>query len=136
MKLRYSVSVDTHGAKAGVVRACRKAEIALATQILKDTEPFVPASQNKVLSKTAHIETDLDMHPLIVYDQPYARYLYYGKVMKGPKYGPKYTTDKKLVYNTAVHPQAQSFWIRASKAMNSKKWARVAQNAVNRELKK
>jgi hypothetical protein len=50
--------------------------------------------------------------------------------MKGPKYGPKYATDKDLVYTKSVHPNAQSHWFEASKAQNLPKWLRGVKKLV------
>lgn len=117
MKLRFSVQTS------GLVEIneklsdfADKSEVWLANEVLKDTDPFVPALTGS-LSQRSHIEGDT-----IIYPGPYARYLYYGKVMKGPKYGPKYATDKDLVYTKSVHPNAQSHWFEASKAENLQKW--------------
>ena len=90
----------------------------LANEVLKDTDPFVPFLTGN-LSGRAHVENGM-----VIYPGPYARYLYYGKVMKGPKYGPKYATDKDLVYTTQSHANAQSHWFEASKAQNLPKWLR------------
>lgn len=78
----------------------------------------------------------------VIYPGPYARYLYYGKLMVDPATGSSYAkkgtikvlTDKNLVFNKAMHAQAQSHWFEASKAENSEKWIRVADKAVKREL--
>lgn len=48
--------------------------------------------------------------PEIVTDAPYARYLYYGKVMVGR--APKTVTDKDLDYTRTKNPQAGPFWDR------------------------
>lgn len=95
-----------------------KQEVWLANEVLKDTDPFVPALTGS-LSQRSRTEGNL-----VIYPGPYARYLYYGKVMAGPKYGPKHATDKNLVYTKSVHPNAQSHWVEASKAQNLNKWLR------------
>ncbi len=46
----------------------------------------------------------------------------------------KVVTDKDLVFNQTVHPQAQSHWFEASKAQNLGNWIRVAGKAVQRGL--
>ena len=76
----------------------------------------------------------------IIYPGPYARFLYYGKVMVdpqtgstfAPKGGTKVLTDRDLVFSKAMHPQAQSHWFEASKAQNLDKWIRVAKKAVEK----
>jgi hypothetical protein len=42
--------------------------------------------------------------------------------MAGPPQGPKHATDKDLVYTKSPHPNAQSHWFEASKALNLQKW--------------
>lgn len=104
-----------------------KASLWLANEVLKDTRPFVPALTES-LSNRAHVDGDL-----VVYPGPYARYLYYGKVMEGPLHGPKTATDRDLVFTKTVHPQAQAFWFEASKAQNLKKWESGAEKIVRKE---
>ena len=104
-----------------------RAEVWLANEILKDTRPYVPALTES-LSNRAHAEGRF-----VVYPGPYARYLYYGKVMKGPPQGPKYSTDKNLIYTKTVHPQAQSHWFEASKAQNMRKWEKGVKKIVGKK---
>lgn len=135
-----------------------RAAHALAIQIAKDTEPFVPARTKSLANRTRVVENR------IVYPGPYARYLYYGLVMvdeetgKGPamytvaesggkkvkkavkfrfRKGAKLKkTDRPLKISQAVHPQAQSHWLEGSRDQNIEKWVRVAGKAVERELKR
>lgn len=131
-------------------RAATQAEHMVAVQVQKDTEHFVPALTKSLVNRT-------QVHGgSIVYPGPYARYLYYGKVMvdergNGPNYfvdkqgnevmkfpkGSKlHATNRDLVFTTSVHPQAQAHWFEASKAQNLKKWLRVSDRAVKHELSK
>lgn len=119
--MKVDFSVKTSGLDAVDQRISQLAlegETWLANEILKDTDPFVPALTLS-LSQRSHVEGNS-----VIYPGPYARYLYYGKVMEGPKYGPKHATEKDLVFTKSVHPQAQSHWFEASKAQNLKKWVR------------
>ena len=118
--------------------SCTKAEHILAQQVAKDTSPFVPA-----LTGSLDQRTRVDGN-IVIYPGPYARFLYYGKVMVdpntgstyAPKGGTKVLTDKNLVFNQTVHPQAQSHWFEASKAQNLEKWKRLAEKAVKNGLDK
>lgn len=122
----------------------------LAVQIAKDTEPFVPARTKSLADRTQVVENK------IIYDGPYARYLYYGKVMvdeatgKGPmrivskdgseiirfrKGATLRPTSKPLKISRSVHPQATDHWLDASKAQNLEKWIDVSGKAVERELR-
>lgn len=113
-----------------------KAEHVVAIQVQKDTSPYVPA-----LTGNLDRRTRVD-GPNVIYPGPQSRYLYYGKLMVDPATGSSYApkgatkvlTDKDLVFNKAMHTQAQSHWFEASKAENLRKWVRVADKAVKREL--
>lgn len=132
-----------------LAQAGPRAAHTLAVQIAKDTEPFVPARTKSLANRSQVVENK------IIYPGPYARYLYYGKVMvdsvtgKGPmrivskdgsevirfRKGAKLKpTEKPLKISQAVHKQAQSHWLEGSKAQNLDKWIRVAGKAVEREL--
>lgn len=110
------------------------AEKVLANQVLKDTRPFVPALTMS-LNQRSHVEGNK-----VIYPGPYARYLYYGKVMVDENGRPAFptkdgfrhrkgavlhATEKDLVFTKSVHPQAQAHWFEASKAVNLDKWKRV-----------
>ena len=132
-------TVHTEGLEAikdKLVKGCIKAEHIVALQVRKDTSPYVPA-----------LTGDLDRRPRVdgsrvIYPGPQSRYLYYGKLMVDPETGSSYAakgatkvlTDKNLVFNKAMHSQAQSHWFEASKAENLEKWVRVADKAVKHEL--
>ena len=135
MSLKFSVDVSGMGeVKRQLARACSRAESVLAQQVMKDTTPFVPALTGSLTQRTRVVGDE------VIYPGPYARFLYYGKVMVdpatgstyAPKGGTKVITDRNLVFNRAMHPQAQSHWFEASKAQNLEKWVRVADKAVKK----
>lgn len=128
-------TVHTEGFEAikeKLAEECTRAEHIVALQIKKDTSPYVPALTGSLDKRTRVKDSQ------IIYPGPYARYLYYGKLMVDPTTGSSYAskgttkvlTDKNLVFNTAMHSQAQSHWFEASKAENLEKWVRVADKAV------
>lgn len=108
----------------------------MALQMAKDTEPYVPA-RTKSLANRTRVEDDV-----IIYPGPYARFLYYGKLMIDPKTGSswatkgatKVVTGKNLDISTAVHGKAQAHWFEASKAQNKQKWVRVAGKVMQSEF--
>lgn len=120
--------------KDKLAEICTRAESIVGQQVIKDTAPFVPA-----LTGSLTIRTRLDGNK-IIYPGPYARFLYYGKVMVdpqtgstfAPKGGTKVLTNRDLVFSRAMHPQAQSHWFEASKAQNLDKWIRIAEKAVEK----
>lgn len=135
MGIKISVHADGFDAvKEAIAKACTRAEHVLAEQIEKDTQPFVPMLTGSLTQRT-RVDGSA-----VIYPGPYARFLYYGKVMVdpntgstyAPKGGTKVVTDRNLVFNQTMHPQAQAHWGEASKAQNLDKWLRVAEKAVKK----
>ena len=132
--LKFTVHTDLSGIGPMLRNASNKAQHAVAIQAQKDTSPYVPALTGSLDQRTRVDENK------IIYPGPYARYLYYGKLMVDPATGSSYApkgatkvlTDKNLVFNKAMHSQAQAHWFEASKAENMDKWLRVAGKAVKR----
>lgn len=129
------VSVDMSGLNSlsqELEKQSTRGEHIVAQQVAKDTSPFVPALTGSLDVRTRVEGSD------VIYPGPYARFLYNGKLMVdpntgssyAPKGGTKVTTDRDLVFNKSVHPQAQAHWFEASKAQNMDKWRRVARKAV------
>ena len=139
---------DNFTAKAAAMVADRSNRAAhiVAQTAMADTDQYVPMLTGSLKNRTRVVGSS------IIYPGPYARYLYYGKVMvnaatgKGPmhftdKYGnevirfPKGATlkptDRDLQYTTDFHKNAGPHWFERSKAQNLEKWLRVAERAVN-----
>lgn len=121
---------------AELAKKAAAAEKILAVQVMKDTDKFVPALTGS-LSQRTHIENG----NIIVYPGPYARFLYYGKVMIyeptgstwAPKDEHKIVTGRDLVMHPTMHPLATSHWFEVSKAMNLENWVKVAEKAVKND---
>ena len=135
MGIKISVHTDGFDAvKEAIAKACTRAEHVLAEQIEKDTQPFVPMLTGSLTQRT-RVDGSA-----VIYPGPYSCFLYYGKVMVdpntgstyAPKGGTKVVTDRNLVFNQKMHPQAQAHWGEASKAQNLDKWVRVADKAVKK----
>lgn len=131
--LKFDIDVDGwNKTKKALARRCTKAEHIVAIQVEKDTSPYTPALTGSLNQRTRVVGNS------VVYPGPYARYLYYGKLMVDPDTGSpwaqpgavKVLTDRDLVFTQSVHPQAQAHWFEASKAQNLDKWRRVAAENV------
>lgn len=136
-RIDFTVYADLSKVGDRLEQIVAKAEHELAQTIRKDTSPFVPA-KTETLDKTTIVEGNK-----VIYTQPYANYLYRGKLGVDPDTGSAYApkgaskilTDRNLVFNTSVHPQAQSHWFEASKAQNLDKWVKAAQKAIDKGIK-
>lgn len=120
--IRYSMAL--HLPKDLLDKRVEKANTWLVEEIIKDTDPFVPA-------RTGVLAMNVQRHGhTIVYASPYARFQYYGKVMIDPATGStfapkgvrKVLTERDLKHSKAMHKHAQSHWFEASRAVNEEHW--------------
>lgn len=113
---------------------------------IKRYMPFVSG----VTYKITVAQTDIHK-PEIVTDTPYAKYLFYGKVMVDPKTGAagfmtpegwrsrkgcvKVLTDRNLQFDRTKNPQAGPRWDRALSAAEGKAMAADLQRYIDRRKK-
>lgn len=120
------------------LQTCTDAEHKMAEIVKEDTEPFVPFRTGR-LSNGTQVKKNM-----IIYPGPYARFLYFGKVMVDPETGSpfarpgvkKVLTDRNLVFYQGIHHQAQSHWMEASKAQNMDKWERDLKEVIESGIRK
>lgn len=111
--------------------------------VIRECFPYLPFDEG-ILAGSANTATEIGSGE-VVYDTPYARYLYYGEV-----YGPnipivengeivgwrsppeKHPTGRELKYNTDKNPLAGSHWFDRSMADHKDDVLKEAQNAANR----
>lgn len=117
--------------KARFKEDAKLAKRLLKNEIVKDTEKFVPMQGGYLKNSiTTSLQSDDDY---IIYNTPYARFLYYGFVMIGrithrpwAKRGEtKVKTNRKLQYGK-IHPVACSHWFERSKALYKDNWLKIA----------
>lgn len=141
MKLSFDVHI--HGMDAlppRIPSLMEDVEDAVAERVKVDTEPFVPAGVSNEDGHTPlYMRTRVEGNR-VIYPGRYARFLYFGKLMVDPVTGSawarrgvkKVLTDKNLVFTKTIHPDAQSRWFEASKAVNKDKWKDYAQEVLDR----
>ena len=112
--LRFNVRIDTNRIQGNVQQGLRRAQFALDTQIIKDSNFYAP-EDSTTLQKSALTSSDVGSGK-IAWNTPYARKLYYN-----PEYN--FSTDK--------NPNAQGLWFEAAKAVKKKAWEKLAQRALN-----
>lgn len=111
--------------------------------VIRECFPYVPFDEG-ILAGSADTATEIGSGE-VVYDTPYARYLYYGEV-----YGPnipivengeivgywsppeKHPTGRQLQYNTDKNPLAGSHWFDRSMDDHKGDILKEAQDAANR----
>lgn len=111
--------------------------------VIRECFPYVPFAEG-ALTTSANLATKIGSGE-VVYDTPYARYLYYGEV-----YGPnipivengeivgwrsppeKHPTGRALQYNQDINPQAGSHWFDRAMADHKDEVLKEAQHAADR----
>lgn len=109
----------------------------LTEEIKKDVSQFVPYRSGE-LDRSAYIRNLGKKEKEIVWNTPYARHQYFGRVMRDAKgrawvgKGERkpYPTNP-IVYSKDIHPKATAFWTREAKKQYLKKWAEKAKEYFN-----
>ena len=141
-KLENFITPDAFIEKFGVGEGGHIQKIVDAA-VIRECTPYVPFAEG-VLAGSANTATEIGSGE-VVYDTPYARYLYYGEI-----YGPnipisengiitgywsppeKYPTGRKLQYSTEINPQAGSHWFDRAMADHADDILKEAQDAADR----
>lgn len=98
----------------------------LKSEILKDTDPFVPMRDGGL--KNSVVRSTISSGDRIVYAQPYARFLNEGKVMVGRitrRPFAKKGETKEVINRNLTYNRGGDHWFDKSKKKNIKKWIRV-----------
>lgn len=115
---------------------------AVDAAVIRECFPYLPFDEG-VLAGSANTATEIGSGE-VIYDTPYARYLYYGEVY-GPNfpitengeivgyYSPpeKFPTGEKLEYRTEKHPMAGSHWFDRAMADHKDDVLKEAQDAAD-----
>lgn len=96
--------------------------------VLRRIVRYLPYRSGAMIKKTI-IQTDIN-RPEIVTRTPYAKYLYYGKVMVGK--APKRVTDRPLQYTKDKNPLAGPRWDRRLVSAEGRLLARELQSYIDR----
>ena len=90
--------------------------------------PYIPR-QSGMLQKSGQLGTVIGSGE-VIYNAPYSRYQYYGKVMVGR--APKRLTDRDLTYQGA--PKRAALWFERMKADKLDKILKGAQRLIERGM--
>lgn len=138
--MKVKVDFNPLKVKTRLSAANRRAQAWLDNEVLKDSTPYVPRITGE-LERSGISGTKIGSGQ-VVWNSPYARYQYYGKVMVDPKTGAagfmtkdgwrsragvgKVLTNRDLQYSKQSHPKATRLWFESAKAVNKSKWIRGA----------
>jgi len=116
--------------------------------LISEFEPYVPM-ETGTLIRSALLATVIGSGE-VVYHTPYAKYLYYGKVMVDPVTGAagfltddgwksrrgvaKIATDRDLEYSEAANPKAGPFWDRRAEVDRIEEWKKALAGIIAREM--
>ena len=133
-KIRQPKNVEIKAQKAAVNLVWRQNFGADATDRFSTAQKFVDSEcirliipytpmRNGIMMKSPVLGTKIGSGK-IIYQSPYARFQYYGKVMVSSITGSpwarqgesKILTEKDLTYDTSRHPKAQRMWFEVMKA--------------------
>ena len=126
-KVNVKVNIDTNKINKQYKAKQQNAMRMLKSEIAKDTEPYVPMRDSR-LRRSTSLRTNT---PKLIWSTPYARFIYYGKLMVGritrrawaKKGETKVTTNKNLTYS---QPGTGPNWFDRAKKQKLQKWLKVA----------
>nr|DAU00047.1 MAG TPA: Minor capsid protein [Caudoviricetes sp.] len=98
------------------------------SEVLRLSMPYIPR-QSGMLQKSGQLGTVIGSGE-VIYNAPYSRYQYYGKVMVGR--APKRLTDRDLTYQGA--PKRAALWFERMKADKLDKILKGAQRLIERGM--
>lgn len=132
MNVKVKVEFDKNKILSKEKLRKQKSKKALINQIIKDTTPYVPMQEGTLYQSAISNQTRYD--DKIVWNGPYARFLYFGKVMIGKithrawaKEGEtKIVTNKALTYGR-THPLAGPKWYERAKKACNVKWIKIVE---------
>lgn len=127
--VNVKVNIDANRLTKEYKAKQQKALRMLKSEIAKDTEPAVPMRDGTLRrAVTTSLRTNA---PKLIWPTPYARFLYYGKVMVGritrrawsKKGETKVATNKNLTYS---QPGTGPNWFGRTKKQKLQKWIKIA----------
>jgi hypothetical protein len=124
--------VKIHLTGSVLAKKLNKAREDLNDQIMLDCKDYVPFNQS-ILSNSVHTENGDE----IVWNGPYARFLYMGKLMlddRGSAWAlpntQKHVVDKDLTYSKEGHSKAGAHWFERAKEDYLDTWIETVRKAV------
>ena len=128
-RLGVQLAPDDILRKYGLERSGRVQQF-IDQKIISECKPYIPASPRRILENSAQAMTEIGSG-IVIWETPYARYQYYGRVMtdelgrtwvgEGEK-KPIIHEDWPLTYDTSQNPMAGPYWFERAKADHLNEW--------------
>lgn len=135
---------DTAGILDSIEQANREAIAKTAWEIRESSNDLCPFGDSDLIESSLN-NSDLE-NGIIVWDTPYAKYLYYGVLMVGEKSHSPWakrgerkevkTPEQMLNFAHDRNPKAQMMWYEKAKDIHSEQWLKTYQQAFNRARRK
>ena len=115
---------------------------AMSEQVLADSNFYCPQDQDGLIDSSENA-SDLE-NGIIIWDTPYAQYLYYGVLMVGEsgsawaKLGEKKhiaMPEKKLDFGKHPNANAQMQWFHKAKDIHLNQWLTAYENVFRNEMR-
>ena len=144
MPVKVNFQFNTAQTIMKIEGAAKRAVGITAQQVLADCNEYCPQDQS-VLINSSEIHSDLPNGKL-VWQTPYARFLYHGVVMIDPKTRSTWaregqnkivkTPEKELSFDKSKNPKAGSHWCERAQADCGEDWKKIYEKAFKEELNK
>ena len=121
--VKGDVKVDIDLSKYG--ERVEAAQYWLDSQIMNDMEPYMPFAEGNFVALTRTESAALAGSGEVVAGiSPMGRYLYFGKIVRGPRAG------EPLNFSKLSHPNVTAEWFEAAKAQHIKEWVAGVQRIM------
>lgn len=144
MPVKVNFQFNTAQTIMKIEGAAKRAVGTTAQQVLADCNEYCPQDQS-VLIDSSEIHSDLPNGKL-VWQTPYARFLYHGVVMIDPKTRSTWaregqskivkSPEKELSFDKSKNPKAGSHWCERAQADCGEDWKKIYEKAFKEELNK
>lgn len=137
--MSVSFNFDVSGILDSIEQANREAIEVMGEQVLADSNKLAPWGEHDLIDSSLN-NSDLE-NGIIVWDTPYAQYLYYGVLMVGKeshsswaKRGEKkeVKTPEQMLNFAQDHQNSQMLWYEKAKDIHLDKWITAYQKAFNK----
>lgn len=144
MSVKVNFQFNTAQTIMKIEGAAKRAVGITAQQVLADCNEYCPQDQS-VLIDSSEIHSDLPNGKL-VWQTPYARFLYHGVVMIDPKTRSTWaregqnkivkSPEKELSFDKSKNTKAGSHWCERAQADCGEDWKKIYEKAFKEELNK